>query len=207
MKYSQISSNPNSSEVTLWFLGWGFCDSIAPYIKEKDSGNVILFWDYTDLRTDADLSRWTSFRIKAWSMGVWAAEMFMLANPGLNIVHTKAFCGTTRPCDSLLGIGLDNVRLTIDNWSDVNARKFARKIAIDASLAQTVLVLMNARSVADQRTELESICNQQSDTEPVMWDEAVVSLRDRIFPVESQRRWWQSHAKSVEERDIPHWPF
>lgn len=206
MKYSQISSDSNSTEVTLWFLGWGFCDSIAPYIK--DSGNVILFWDYTDLRTDLDLSCWTSFRIKAWSMGVWAAEMFMQANPGLPVSHSIAFCGTPRPCDSLFGIGLDNVRLTIDNWSEVNARKFARKIAIDASLAQTVLSLMSARSLDSQRAELDSICAQQSaDSVPSLWSEAIISLRDRIFPVESQRRWWQSHALHVDERDIPHWPF
>lgn len=206
MKYSQISSDPNSTEVTLWFLGWGFCDCIAPYIK--DSGNVILFWDYTDLSADIDIGRWTSFRIKAWSMGVWAAEMFMLANPGLSVVHTLAYCGTPRPCDSLFGIGLDNVRLTVDNWSEVNSRKFARKIAIDASLAQTVLNLMNVRSLDSQRGELESISAQQSaDTVPYLWSEAVISLRDRIFPVESQRRWWQSHAKQVDERDIPHWPF
>ncbi len=206
MKYSQISSDLNSAEVTLWFLGWGFSDAIASCIK--DSGNVILFWDYTDLRADIDLSRWTSFRIKAWSMGVWAAEMFMLANPGLNVVHSMAFCGTARPCDPLFGIGLDNVRLTIDNWNEANARKFARKIAIDAALAQTVLSVMNSRGVDSQRTELEAICERQSaDAGSILWNEAVISLRDRIFPVESQRRWWQSHAEHVEERDIPHWPF
>lgn len=207
MEYKIISQSP-SRRATLWFLGWGFCSSIEPYIPSEDN-DIILLWDYTNLSLNIDLGRWDGFDVRAWSMGVWAAEVFMASHPELNILSTTAYCGTPRPADPANGIGADGIRLTIDNWSEVNRRKFARKIAIDATLAQTIEPLMTLRSPDSQAAELQSILDAQSlpQPEPRVWDVAIVSQRDRIFPPANQANWWQGHAKSVDLRDVPHWPF
>ncbi len=208
MKYKLISQSPESPEVTLWFLGWGFDYSIEPFLP-REEGDVVLIWDYSDLTFDLDLSRWSSFSIKAWSMGVWAAEMFMLSRSDLKISHTEAYCGTARPADANSGIGAEAIQLTIDFWSDANRRKFARKIAIDAALAANVEPLLAIRSSDSQKAELQSILDAQAAKAEgaVIWDKAIVSKRDRIFPPAAQLNWWEFHACEVEQRDIPHWPF
>ncbi len=208
MKYKLISKFPSSPEATLWFLGWGFDSSIEPFLPHE-ACDVILIWDYTDLTLDLDLSQWQSFSVRAWSMGVWAAEMFILANPNLKISHTEAFCGTARPADIHSGIGFEAIQLTIDFWSEANRRKFARKIAIDANLASMVEPLLTLRTADDQKAELQSILNAQAvkPYSSIIWDKAIVSRRDRIFPLASQLNWWEFHAREVEQRDIPHWPF
>lgn len=196
-----------SQSATLWFLGWGFDGSIEPFIP--DDGDVILLWDYTSLSLDCDLSAWSSFTVKAWSMGVWAAEALLSSRKEINVARSEAYCGTPLPANSAFGIGAEAIRLTIDHWDEVNRRKFARKICVDARLASVVEPLLTARSADDQRAELDSILvsQSQSATRSFKWDSAVISLRDRIFPVAAQRAWWTGRAALVEERDIPHWPF
>lgn len=204
MKFRQIRSS-QSSEATLWFLGWGFDSSIEPFIA--DEGNVYLLWDYASLELSLDVSAFSSVTVKAWSMGVWAAEAFLAAHTEIRASRTEAYCGTPRPADASYGIGAEAIRLTIDHWDEVNRRKFARKVAIDAKLAASIAPLLEARDAASQRSELQSILSAQSELPDRIWDLAVISKRDRIFPAESQRQWWGGHARSVEERDIPHWPF
>lgn len=204
MKF-KILRRDDSQSATLWFLGWGFDSSIEPFIPDR--GNVILLWDYTSLSLDCDLSAWDSLAVKAWSMGVWAAEAFLSSRDGLNVTRAEAYSGTSLPADAAFGIGSDAIRLTIDHWDEANRRKFARKICIEAALASLIEPLLSARSVDDQKAELESILGAQSDPRPFKWDLAVISLRDRIFPVAAQRAWWTGRAAEVEERDIPHWPF
>lgn len=206
MNFKVVKSSGVTSSATLWFLGWGFDDSIEPFLS--GDGDIIIIWDYTSLSLTLDLSQWSEFTVKAWSMGVWAAEAFMDMNPGLRIVRAEAYCGTSKPADPVCGIGAEAIRLTIDNWNEVNRRKFARKICVDARLASTVEPLLVCRSAESQKDELEAILSAQSaDSSVVHWNLAVVSLRDRIFPVAAQRAWWQGRADVVEERDIPHWPF
>lgn len=204
MKF-KILRRDDSRSATLWFLGWGFDSSIEPFIPDR--GNVILLWDYTSLSLDCDLSAWDSLAVKAWSMGVWAVEAFLSSRKDLNVTCAEAYCGTSLPADAAFGIGSDAIRLTIDHWDEANRRKFARKICVDAALASLVEPLLSARSADDQKAELVSILGAQSDRWPFKWDLAVISLRDRIFPVAAQRAWWTGRAAEVEERDIPHWPF
>lgn len=205
MRHSVISSSDHRS-ATLWFLGWGFDDAIAPSLDLR--ADAIILWDYSDLTLSLDLSQWDSFEIKAWSMGVWAADAFTAAHTGLAISRRTAYCGTPRPADASLGIGADAIRLTIDNWCEANREKFARKIAGSAALAPQVSEFMRGRSTSSQAEELTRILLAQDfPPPPVTWDVAVVGRRDRIFPPDNQRLWWANHAHTVEERDIPHWPF
>ena len=204
MKFRHIRSS-QSSEATLWFLGWGFDSSIEPFIA--DEGNVYLLWDYTSLELSLDASAFSSVTVKAWSMGVWAAEAFLDAHTEVRASRTEAYCGTPLPADASYGIGAEAIRLTIDHWDEVNRRKFARKVAVDSSLAATLSPLLETRGLDSQRSELQSILDAQTELPRRVWDLAVVSKRDRIFPVASQRAWWSGRARSIDERDIPHWPF
>ena len=206
MNYKILTDN-GSASATLWFLGWGFDDNIEQYINP--TGTTILLWDYSDLNLSLDLGRWSEFDVKAWSMGVWAAESFLAAHPDLHITSRTAIAGTPRPADAAQGIGAEAIQLTISNWCDANRAKFARKIAHSAALTPTVAALMTTRSLDSQSAELQHILDAQSATqpEPTTWDVAIIGSRDRIFPPASQHAWWDSHAHQVIDRDMPHWPF
>ncbi len=204
MKYKQIKSAA-STEATLWFLGWGFDSSIAPFIEGE--GNVILLWDYSSLDLGLDLSAFSHVYVKAWSMGVWAAEACLSAHPEARVARAEAYCGTPCPADPDRGIGAAAIQLTIDHWDEANRLKFARKISMDADLASVVAQLLSSRSADDQRAELQAILSARVESAPRMWDVANVSKRDRIFPQSSQLAWWRGHALEVCECDIPHWPF
>lgn len=208
MRHLQIKTADNH-DATLWFLGWGFDGHLADFLPEE--GNVMALWDYTTLEDKTlDLSPWQEVEVKAWSMGVWAAEAFMRLHPEVRVKKATAFCGTPVPADATRGIGAEAIRLTIDHFDEANRDKFARKIAISPQLAATVRALLAHRDAADQKAELEAILAAQADVDEAShrtWDLAVTGLRDRIFPPAAQRLWWASHAKETEERDCPHWPF
>ncbi len=206
MNYKILTDN-GSASATLWFLGWGFDDSVAQYINP--TGTTILLWDYSDLSLSLDLSRWSEFDVKAWSMGVWAAESFLAAHPDLHITSRTAIAGTPRPADTTLGIGAEAIQLTISNWCDANRAKFARKIAHSVALTPTVAALMESRPLDSQSAELQHILDAQStpQPEPATWDVAIIGSRDRIFPPASQHAWWDTHAHQVIDREMPHWPF
>lgn len=203
----KILTDNGSASATLWFLGWGFDDSIEQYINQ--TGTTILLWDYSALSLSLDLGRWDEFDVKAWSMGVWAAESFLSAHPDMHITSRTAIAGTPRPADAAQGIGTEAIQITISNWCDANRLKFARKIAHSAALAPTVAALMTSRSLDSQSAELQHILDAQSSPqpEPAMWDVAIIGSRDRIFPPSSQHAWWDTHARQVIDRDMPHWPF
>lgn len=206
MKHKQTVDTA-SETVTLWFLGWGFDDGVAKHIET--AGDTILLWDYTDLNHNLRLDRWGRIEVVAWSMGVWAAER-LIADGAIPLPsRATAICGTPMPCDAAMGIGCKAVEMTADNWGETNRAKFARKMALSAEQAATIAPLLARRTAADQQAELRSIAEAQKGDPPthMTWDEAIVGLRDRIFPPAAQRLWWDAHAKSVREMDIPHWPF
>lgn len=206
MKHKQIV-DAASEAVTLWFLGWGFDDGVARHLEAV--GDTILLWDYTDLSHAPRLDRWRRVEVVAWSMGVWAAERLIAGGAVPHPARATAICGTPVPCDAAMGIGGGAVEMTADRWCEANRAKFARKMARHAEQAATIAPLLARRSAADQQAELRSIANAQGEAHPahMTWDEAIVGLRDRIFPPAAQRLWWSLHARATREMDIPHWPF
>lgn len=203
MNFKPLHDAQHADSVTLWFLGWGFDDSLEPLLNI--STPTILLWDYSDLRLPIDLSQYYSISIKAWSMGVWAAESFLHNNPNLPITHTTAIAGTPLPADPDLGIGTQAIRLTIDNWSEPNRLKFARKIAIPTQHTHLLL----SRNLTSQADELQHILNAQSlpHHTPHTWSHAIITSHDRIFPPTAQHTWWDTHAQLITNHDSPHWPF
>lgn len=206
MRHKQIVDT-GSESVTLWFLGWGFDDGAAEHMETV--GDTILLWDYTDLSHNLRLDRWGGVEVVAWSMGVWAAERLIADRAIPHPARATAICGTPMPCDAAAGIGAMAIEMTADNWCEANRAKFARKMSRSAEQAATIAPLLARRAAADQRAELRSIADAQKTPLPthMTWDEAIVGLRDRIFPPAAQRLWWDDHAKAIREMDIPHWPF
>lgn len=206
MRHTVISQS-DSRRATLWFLGWGFDSSIAPHIPT--TGDVVLLWDYASPALDLDLSRWQSFDVCAWSMGVWAAERFMSTHPGLTFGSLTAINGTPLPADAEQGIGARLIQATALRWDDRNRRKFALRIAGDAQTLARVEPLMTGRNTQSQKTELEAILAAQAEPRmnALTWDRAIIGTADQIFTPDAQRRYWASHARRIDERDMPHWPF
>ena len=58
----------------VYFAGWGTpLDAVAHLILPTDY-DLLICYDYQDLKLDFDFSAYQQIRVVAWSMGVWVAE-------------------------------------------------------------------------------------------------------------------------------------
>ena len=74
MKQTYLHKTPGSGTLTLLFGGWGSGAELFAECRPKDS-DLMLCYDYHDLDFDPGvLKEYSSIRVVAWSMGVWAAS-------------------------------------------------------------------------------------------------------------------------------------
>ena len=75
MRHTFLRHHSGSSELLLFFSGWG--SEPGMFISGSDTGpgrDILMLWDYRDMTLDPDLLRgYGRISLLAWSMGVWAA--------------------------------------------------------------------------------------------------------------------------------------
>ena len=201
-------------ELLLFFNGWGMDRRTADYIRSAASSwsdrDIVVLYDYRDF----DLPPWipvemTGYRavdLIAWSLGVWAAMQAGLEGIG----RAVAINGTPFPVDAERGIPPEIFLGTLENWSDVNRKRFERRMftgcpdgCLDA--------VRSARGSAEQQDELRSIAAAVprlagNPTQEWSFSKALIGGRDLVFLPENQRRAWQD-VPMVEIGDMPHFPF
>lgn len=206
MKSQRIYNNGNS-RLLLIFAGWG-CDSALFRNLSHDSYDITVVWDYRDASIDKSI--WQGYDevcVMAWSMGVFAAQQLMPAMD-CNLGRRIAVNGTVTPVNDEYGIPVGIFEGTLANLSPSTLTKFQRRMAGGAAAMQAVKDSLPTREVEDVAEELRMIglrARGAMTTSPVgVWDLAIMSSADAIFPIENQRRAW-SGVTSV-EIDSPHLP-
>lgn len=198
-----------SRQVIAFFLGWGADEKCLARMKDSPC-DVVCFYDYKDLSTDVRLDLYDGVYIVGWSMGVFNAECFMHEHT-LNVLHKTAVAGTCRPVDDEYGLLVDICRGTLDNWADTTRRKFSMRMCGGRSAFADLLPLMSERTVNDQHDELAAIMSRADKCNlhdvDVNWHKAIISVADLIFLPDNQRRYWMSHANTVVDIEMPHFPF
>ena len=63
--------------------------------------DLLICYDYQDLKLDFDFSAYQQIRVVAWSMGVWVAERVL---QGITLQSVTAVNGTGLPCNDSFGI-------------------------------------------------------------------------------------------------------
>lgn len=182
----------NSSDLLLFFAGWGMDEHLADDMAETASDCMLCF-DYHNLDFDTSaLSSYRHIRVAAWSMGVWVAGQ-TLQHHSLSPEQCIAFNGTNHPIDDGRGIPDAVFRGTLDNFSAQTWEKFQRRMCGPADSLQAFKTHAPARSLDSLREELAALQKAIADAGPSTWkwDKAIIGLRDRIFPFINQQCAWQ----------------
>lgn len=191
----------------LFFAGWGM-DS-RPFAWAADSPHTAhcdfaVCYDYTDMTLDAAVLRpYSEVRVRAWSLGVYAASLVL---PGLPcaVSHALAINGTLTPVDDSLGIPVDVYDATLENFSAESLERFNRRMC--GAHRAVFEARRPARGLDSLLAELRHIreCAAHAGRARFTgWNIAVLGKKDRIFPIANMRRAW--FATPVLELDEPHY--
>ena len=207
MNYEFISQT-GSQSLILFFAGWGM--DANPFRNDcVPDCDMVVVWNYEILDLDIEeLQRYQNIYLFAWSFGVFAATQFLHCHPTLPVVFKMAINGTQFPIDDQKGIPLNLFDATLNNLSEQSLMKFYRRICHDTIAFKKFTSRLPSRSIASLHRELTNIKDIAASMQmPVVWDKAVASKHDRIFPFENQLDGWTGWCSSLEiEEDETHMP-
>lgn len=195
---SQTQARKTAQKTILFFSGFSGERGVFEHLRL--GGCEVVF--VSDYRTnDLDLSFLDSreeITLIAWSMGVAMANRF-LNQSRLKITKKIAINGTIYGIDKAYGIPPLAFKKTIEGL-DLQAFK---KSTYGESEPRTTL---SQETLVCELNNLYTTLTATPAT-PELWDCALVSLEDRIFPARYQLRGWEGHAKRIIHTHAPHFAF
>ena len=191
----------------LFFAGWGM-DS-HPFVWAADSthtahSDFAVCYDYTDMALDmAALRSYSSVRVRAWSLGVYAASL-VLPGLGCNVSTAVAINGTLWPVDDDLGIPHAVYDATAANLSAESLERFNRRMCgAHRAVFEARKPLRSVDSLRAELLHIRECAADRSRPQFTGWTQAVLSSRDKIFPIANMRRAWPATPQL--ELDEPHY--
>ena len=189
----------------VYFAGWGTpLDAVAHLILPTNH-NLLICYDYQDLKLDFDFSTYQQIRVVAWSMGVWVAERVL---QGITLQSATAVNGTGLPCDDCFGIPYAIFKGTLDNLTENTRSKFERRICGD-KVSFERYQQFSARpfnEIHQELTVLFAMIQKDKRTDLIHWTNAWISSRDKIFMPANQHQYWASRC-AVQEIEGEHYVF
>ena len=201
------ASQTQNPKTILFFSGFSGERRVFEHLR-LGACEVVFVSDYR--ANDLDLSFLDSreeITLIAWSMGVAMANRFLnqsrlnhsVSPTRLKITKKIAINGTIYGIDKARGIPPLAFKKTIEGL-DLQAFKKSTYGENEpcTTLSQETLVC-----------ELNNLYTTLTTTPatPELWDCALVSLEDRIFPARYQLRGWEGHAKRIIHTHAPHFAF
>lgn len=171
----------------------------------------MLCYDYHDLNFDSNvLKGYSSIRVVAWSMGVWAASRLFSegAFEGVTLEKATAFGGTVELADDLCGIPEAIFEATVRGMSPAALKKFRRRMC--GAFLQHFEDHLPERSFEDLEGELKAVAAalgypKDLPARKPFWTSAVAGSGDLIFPVANQLNSWGKRGVPCRVIDAPHY--
>lgn len=189
----------------VYFAGWGTpLDAVAHLILPTDH-DLLICYDYQDLKLDFDFSAYQQIRVVAWSMGVWVAERVL---QGITLQSATAVNSTGLPCDDNFGIPCAVFKGTLENLTENTRLKFERRMCGDKASFEDYQQFP-ARpfdEIHQELTALFAMIGQDRRTDLICWTNALVGSGDKIFIPANQHRYWTPRC-TVQETDGGHYLF
>lgn len=189
----------------VYFAGWGTPLDVVAHLILPTNNNLLICYDYQDLKLDFDFSAYQQIRVVAWSMGVWVAERVL---QGITLQSATAVNGTGLPCDDSFGIPYAIFKGTLENLTENTRSKFERRICGD-KVSFEGYQQFSARPFSEIHQELTTLfamIQQDKRTDLIHWINAWVSSRDKIFMPANQHQYWASRC-AVQEIEGEHYVF
>ena len=187
-----------AEDLIVFFAGWG-CDD-NQFVNLHDRKNVLILYDYQDLRLDFDFSAYKNIDVLAYSAGVFVAAVLSDKIPGVK--RKVALCGNPYLFDEKLGLSAATVAalkaITLDNYLE-----FRRKYMVySEDEYEKYNELQSLRTIESCQSELESLqkmYQQSADTIRPKFDKAIIAENDLLFNPAAQKEFYQEKL-----RIIPH---
>ena len=201
-----------SPTLELFFAGWGM-DS-RPFAWAADAPHTAdcdfaVCYDYTDIQLDkvnqanAQLHGYSKVRVRAWSLGVYAASL-VLPDMGCAISTAVAINGTLWPVDDELGIPHAVYDATAANLTAESLERFNRRMCgAHRAVFESRRPLRSVDSLRAELLRIRECAADRSRPQFTGWTQAVLSSRDKIFPIANMRRAWAATPQL--ELDEPHY--
>lgn len=188
----------HAEDLIVFFAGWG-CD-YNQFVNLYDRKNVLILYDYQNLRLDFDFSAYKNIDVLAYSAGVFVAAVLSDKIPGIK--RKVALCGNPYLFDEKLGLSAATVAalkaITLDNYLE-----FRRKYMVySEDEYEKYNELQSLRTIESCQSELESLqkmYQQSADTIRPRFDKAIIAENDLLFNPAAQKEFYQEKL-----RIIPH---
>ena len=202
----------NHSRLILLFLGWGM--DATPFSSLRKTGyDIMVVYDYTGYRDGGDrdipladiVRNYSETVLFGWSFGVRVASSFLKKyKNSLPITRAVAVNGTPSHIHDTLGIPRAIFSGTLAGLSETTLRKFHRRMFADSESYLRFTGHAPQRTFDSLVEELRTFGELPNIETTEMWDIAVISEQDRIFPAPNQHAVWGDMAVTLP--DAPHFP-
>lgn len=200
--------NKNNPTLLLVFAGWSASPELFRHVEAEKDTDVWICYDYRDWVFGEDLASYTTIRLVAWSLGIWAAS-YVFEKEAYKPAEAIAINGTPCPVDDAYGIPEAIFLGTLENVTPDGMHRFNRRMCGSREILQQY-DKSPSRPTEELREELQflyqSVKVNGDLTSSIRWTKAVISSGDRIFPAGNLRNFWQGRCR-VQEIDTSHFPF
>ncbi len=203
----------SNRRLLLLFLGWGM-DATPFRDLHKPGYDILAVFGYEHTGNDAfgmlsqQVQGYDEVITVAWSFGVRIATEFLrIYRHRLPLTGCIAVNGTPFHIDDKRGIPHAIAEGTLQGLSEQSLRKFRRRMFATADAFSAFCETAPRRTFDSMHNELEEFVDMDPSPYPEVWQRAVVSGADRIFPPENQLRAWKEAEVEIDLLpDAPHFP-
>ncbi len=200
MKTVWMHKQENANQLILFFCGWGGDEKAFMHLK-SDGSNVLLLYDYRSLNLDdqllAEIKKYQSIKIIAWSFGVWMAA-YMVQKYELDIEDAVAINGTLFPVDDEKGIPEKIAKATLEYLTEASIFKFQRRM-VGSENWKKYQELAPYRDFEDLKEGLSALYNYFKNEGVVdIYTKVIIGKEDMIFPYRNQKNAWKEKEDLVE---------
>lgn len=196
----QFITNHHNERLLLIFAGWGM--DTRPFNGLQRSGyDVAVAYDYTGFDSEKSAAvveriakEYVETVVVAWSFGVRAAQgiLSILSEAEVSITRTVAINGTPMHIDDRLGIPTGIFSGTLAGLSERSVEKFYRRMFDSSADYAAFAPYKPDRTLQSLRDELETFGSLMPlPVAHSLWDIALISDADRIFPTANQQEAWR----------------
>ena len=189
-------TNNNSADLIVFFSGWG-CDE-NQFTNLHDDKDVLILFDYQNLKLDFDFSKYNNIYIIAYSAGVFVASVMAEKIP--HVRQKVALCGNPYLFDEILGLSSEIIdvfkNITLDNYLDF--RKKYMVYSDDEYIKYNQLQsLRTIESCENELIALEKLYSQNKNFINPVFNKAIMAENDLIFNLAAQKNFYQNKLRII----------
>lgn len=197
----------NNKNLIVFFAGWSF-DYVPFKFLDCENQDVLIVHDYNEISDLPEISDYENKNLIAWSMGVYMA--YQMRNKFVDFNKRIAINGTPFPVDDEYGIPLKPFLLTLRHAKTGLEGKFYQNIFEKSEEYERYIKNPVERSIKNRVNELNELYERIKETQKVyekFYNQAIISLNDKIIPAKNQIKFWQDFEVPYETLESGHFPY